>query len=62
MTCSALTAIGLFLLIAALASEINAGDELAEPGPDPLRLHRLRTGDPELKNGEFTGDNGTQRF
>lgn len=48
MTCSALTALGLFLLIAALASEINAADELTERSPDPFRLHRLRAGDSEI--------------
>ena len=49
MTCSALTVIGVFMLIAALACEINAADELTEPGPDPFRLHRLRAGEPEIE-------------
>lgn len=49
MTCSALTVIGLFVLIVALASEINAADELTEPSPDPFRLHRLRNGETETE-------------
>lgn len=49
MTCTALTAVGLFLLVAALACEINAEDELSEPSPDPFRLHRFRAGDREME-------------
>jgi hypothetical protein len=45
MTCSALTAVCLFVLAAAFASEINAEDERSEPSPDPFRLHRFRAGD-----------------
>lgn len=48
MTGSALTTIALFLLIAALASEINARDERADPSPDPFRLDRFRNGDPNI--------------
>ena len=49
MTCSALTVISLFVLAAALAFEINAEDELAEPIPDPFRLHRFRAGNRETE-------------
>lgn len=50
MTCSALTAISLFVLVAALATEINAEDEIKLPSPDPFRLHRLRCGDHEIED------------
>ena len=49
MTFSALTAICLFVLVVALASEINAEDERAEPDTEPFRLHRLRAGDQEIE-------------
>lgn len=49
MTCSALTVIALFMLVVALASEINAKDACAKPDPDPFRLHRFRSGDQDME-------------
>jgi hypothetical protein len=49
MTCSALTVISLFVLVVALASEINTRDAASEPDPDPFRLHRFRSGDQKIE-------------
>lgn len=49
MSCSALTAICLFMLIVALSSEINSADESTKPESDPFRLHRFRTGDQDIE-------------
>lgn len=49
MICSALTVIALFVLVVALASEINAKDACSKPDTDPFRLHRFRSGDQDLE-------------